>query len=62
MVALRKMLPGRISVAEFLVWDGGDGSGRLWPLRHGGPEAMAPATPVHCELPVADIYRTAQPG
>ncbi len=47
MVALRKPCPERQTVAEFLAWDSGDRSGRLWQLRDGVPEAMAPATEAH---------------
>ena len=44
MAALRKPAPCRLSVSEFLAWDSGDRSGRLWQLRDGVPEAMAPAS------------------
>ncbi len=44
MVALRKRVTDRLTMAEFLVWDSGDRSGRRWQLRDGMPEAMAPAT------------------
>jgi Uma2 family endonuclease len=47
MVALRKPIPGHMSVAEFLDWDSGDRSGRLWQLRDGTPEAMAPTSKTH---------------
>ncbi len=47
MVALRKPPPVHLTVAEFLVWDSGDHSGRLWQLRDGIPEAMAPASEAH---------------
>ncbi|HSU04547.1 MAG TPA: Uma2 family endonuclease [Acetobacteraceae bacterium] len=47
MVALRKQAIDRLTVAEFLVWDSGDRSGRRWQLRDGAPEAMAPATEAH---------------
>ncbi|MBV9539229.1 MAG: Uma2 family endonuclease [Acidisphaera sp.] len=40
-------LPPRMSVAEFLVWDNGDPSGRLWQLVDGEPMAMAPASETH---------------
>ncbi len=46
MVALRKPVGG-MTVAEFLAWDSGDRSGRLWQLRDGVPEAMAPTTEAH---------------
>lgn len=48
MVALRKLPPSAaMTVAAFLAWDSGDRSGRLWQLRDGVPEAMAPATEAH---------------
>ena len=48
MVALRKLPPpAPMTVAAFLAWDPGDRSGRLWQLRDGVPEAMAPATEAH---------------
>lgn len=47
MVALRKQPPPAMTVEEFLAWDSGDRSGRLWQLRDGAPEAMAPATEAH---------------
>lgn len=31
-----------MTVDEFLIWASGDNSGRLWQLRDGMPEAMAP--------------------
>lgn len=36
-----------MTVAEFLAWDSGDRSARLWQLRDGVPEAMAPASENH---------------
>lgn len=47
MIALRKTVPRRMSLTEFLDWDSGDRSGRLWQLRDGIPEAMAPTTEGH---------------
>src|SRR5260370_4463880 len=47
MTALRKTVPRRMTVAEFLDWDSGDRWGRLWQLRDGVPEAMAPTTEAH---------------
>ena len=47
MAALQKPAPVHMSVAEFLDWDSGDRTGRLWQLRDGTPEAMAPATETH---------------
>ena len=38
-------VPVRMTVAEFLVWDAGDG--RLWQLVDGEPQAMAPASRTH---------------
>jgi Uma2 family endonuclease len=42
--------PDYLTVAEFLEWDSGDGSGRLWQLRDGVPEAMAPAGERHATI------------
>jgi Uma2 family endonuclease len=39
--------PMHMTVAEFLAWDSGDRSGRLWQLRDGAPESMAPASENH---------------
>ena len=39
--------PARMTVAEFLDWDFGDRSGRLWQLVDGEPVAMAPASENH---------------
>jgi Uma2 family endonuclease len=47
MNVVRRRVPRQLSVAEFLAWDSGDRSGRLWQLRDGVPEAMAPASPAH---------------
>lgn len=47
MVALRKHLPTRMTVDEFLVWDAGDLTGRRWQLIDGEPVLMAPAAEIH---------------
>ena len=47
MVAVLKLPPRRMTVAEFLSWDPEDGTGALWQLRDGEPEMMAPATDAH---------------
>ena len=47
MNVVRKRVPEYLTVAEFLAWDSGDRSGRLWQLRDGVPEAMAPASDLH---------------
>jgi Uma2 family endonuclease len=47
MVALRKQLPTRMTVDEFLVWDAGDLTGRRWQLVDGEPVLMAPAAEAH---------------
>src|SRR5262249_40286851 len=47
MNVVRKRLPEHLTVADFLAWDSGDRSGRLWQLRDGVPEAMAPASQRH---------------
>ena len=39
-----------MTVDEFLVWDSGDRSGRLWQLVDGEPVAMAPASQTHGAL------------
>ncbi|MGH6848893.1 MAG: Uma2 family endonuclease [Methylocella sp.] len=44
MSAIAKV-PVRMTVAEFLAWDAGDG--RLWQLVDGEPQAMAPANRTH---------------
>jgi Uma2 family endonuclease len=41
-------IPVRMTVAEFLVWDAGDG--RPWQLVDGEPQAMAPASRTHGAL------------
>src|ERR1700732_1504108 len=38
-------IPVRMTVAEFLAWDAGDG--QLWQLVDGEPQAMAPANRTH---------------
>ena len=58
MAALRKVLPGRMGVADFLAWDGGDHSGRSWNLRLDSTTLNSTTF----ELPLADIYRTALVG
>ena len=41
-------LPSRhMTVAEFLDWDPGDGTGERWLLRDGEPEMMSPASDRH---------------
>jgi Uma2 family endonuclease len=40
-------LPPHMTVAEFLDWEPDDRSGRLWQLRDGEPEMMAPASDPH---------------
>jgi Uma2 family endonuclease len=47
MGAAPKLPHDRLTVAEFLAWDSGDRSGRLWQLQDGVPEAMAPASENH---------------
>ena len=47
MTALRKPVPGGMTVAEFLDWADRERSGRHWQLRDGVPEAMAPTTEPH---------------
>ena len=47
MSAIAKV-PVRMTVAEFLAWDAGDG--RLWQLVDGEPQAMAPANRTHGAL------------
>src|ERR1700736_5876157 len=41
-------IPVRMTVAEFLAWDAGDG--RLWQLVDGDPQAMAPPSRTHGAL------------
>jgi Uma2 family endonuclease len=45
MEAAWKMPPSRMSVAEFLAWNPGDG--QAWQLVDGEPQAMAPANHTH---------------
>jgi Uma2 family endonuclease len=47
MAAMRKRLPPRMTVDEFLVWDADDDSGRRWQLIDGEPVMMAPAADIH---------------
>jgi Uma2 family endonuclease len=47
MVALRKLPPAHMSVADFLAWAAGDRSVRKWQLIDGEPVAMAPAGENH---------------
>lgn len=47
MTALRKTVPPRMTVAEFLDWADRDRSRRRWQLRDGVLEAMAPTTEPH---------------
>lgn len=47
MSAALQQPPGYMTVAEFLAWDSGDRSGRLWQLQDGLPHAMAPASENH---------------
>ena len=73
MVALRKPvprtpIPARMTLDEFLVWDSGDHSGRLWQLVDGEPVAMAPGSENHGAIQgeigglVRDHLRAARPG
>ena len=41
MVARHHSVPARMTVDEFVVWDSGDRSGRLWQLVDGEPVTMA---------------------
>ena len=50
MVAVRTPVPARMTVDEFLAWDSGDRSGRLWQLVDGEPVAMAPGSENHGAL------------
>ena len=50
MVALRKRAPSRMTTDEFLTWDPGDPSGRLWQLIDGEPVAMIPGSEDHGAL------------
>jgi Uma2 family endonuclease len=47
MAAIRKHLPTRMTVDEFLVWDSADTAGRRWQLIDGEPVLMAPAAEPH---------------
>lgn len=47
MVALRKPVPARMTLDEFLGWDPGDMSGHRWQLLDGEPVAMAPGSEPH---------------
>jgi Uma2 family endonuclease len=47
MAAMRKRLPTRMTLDEFLVWDAEDVTGRRWQLVDGEPVLMAPAAEVH---------------
>jgi len=47
MVTLRKHIPARMTVNEFLAWDSGDRTGRTWQLIDGEPVAMAPGSESH---------------
>jgi Uma2 family endonuclease len=47
MAAMRKRLPTRMTVDEFLAWDADDVTGRRWQLIDGEPVLMAPAADVH---------------
>src|ERR1700735_5094458 len=47
MVAMPDRLPTRMTVDEFLYWDGDDDTGRRWQLVDGEPVLMAPAAEVH---------------
>jgi Uma2 family endonuclease len=44
---MRRRLPTRMTLDEFLVWDTGDLTGRRWQLIDGEPVLMAPASEVH---------------
>jgi Uma2 family endonuclease len=50
MVALGKYAPARMTLPEFLSWDGADPSGVAWQLIDGEPVAMAPASETHAAL------------
>ncbi len=47
MNVMRKRLPTRMTVDEFLVWDADDVTGRRWQLIDGEPVLMAPAADIH---------------
>ena len=44
---MRKRLPARMTLDEFLVWDSDDLTGRRWQLIDGEPVPMAPAADIH---------------
>jgi Uma2 family endonuclease len=50
MVALRQHAPARMTLPEFLSWDGADPSGVPWQLVDGEPVAMAPGSETHAAL------------
>src|ERR1700687_5433055 len=58
MVALPKLAPSRLTVAEFLDWPG-DGSGRKFELVDGEPRAQDPASVTHgiIQASIARILR-----
>jgi Uma2 family endonuclease len=68
MVALRHSVPARMTVDEFVVWDSGDRSGRLWQLVDGEPIAMAPGSVNHGAIQgeigrlLGNHLREARPG
>jgi Uma2 family endonuclease len=47
MVALRKPVPTRMTLDEFLAWDPGDEGMSTWQLMDGEPVAMAPGSDAH---------------
>jgi Uma2 family endonuclease len=47
MVALRKSVPTRMTLDEFIAWNPGDPSVRTWQLIDGEPVAMAPGSDAH---------------
>ena len=47
MTAMRKRLPTRMTLDEFLAWDADDVTGRRWQLVDGEPVLVAPAAEVH---------------
>ena len=51
-----KMPRHRMTVAEFLEWDSGDGSGATWQLRDGEPEMLAPASDPHGSIQTELAY------
>jgi hypothetical protein len=50
MVAVGESVPSRMTADEFLSWDAGDESGRIWELVDGEPVAMAPGLQNHGAL------------